>query len=165
MRILDQILRVVDYIASKRRIILGVAFLIVFSGETLIVVYKTGFEAGLRTSVGTQQTLDADRVQFDVEALSLIRAQDVDGAVRFLKRDLDATTVALPGAKPFPDLPGDVRRSLVMAKAYHGVFLPEGRYAARVREILSDVQSSVESYDHFGNGLGRLVDDRVQTAR
>jgi hypothetical protein len=128
----------------------------------LVIGLGAGYAAGLYSEfysgINRHQILDSDHIELDIELLSFLRMGEVDEALYWLERDMDRMVIALAQGRSFSDLPAEARRSLLMARVYHGLFPSRGRYAAKLEKILKDVpEPSTDFYRACGEGLKQLI--------
>lgn len=142
-------------------ILLAVPFAIGIGGG-----YAAGLYSGFYSANTGQRILDSDRIELDIELLSLLRMGEVEKSLYWLERDMDRTVIALPQGRSFSDLPAEIRRSLLMVRVYHRLFPSTGRYATKLETTLNDVpEPSATFYETCGEGLKQLVSQRSDHER
>ena len=70
-----------------------------------------------------------------VSALTLIRAGDLETAIRLLETRVDAAVSTLPQGREWPKLPEDQRRSLVLAKKYFAKYPPRSHFGNSIESL------------------------------
>lgn len=108
---------------NKRLLRKGLFLVFVVGGFCVgyVVAHNREFSAGMERS----RVETAGNIALRVQALSLLRTGDIDGAIESIEQSVDRGICTLPMLQDYAEMPNGSQRSLMVAKIYRTAFPPK----------------------------------------
>jgi len=137
---------------KKQLLWTGLFLVLVLGGFCVgyVVAHNQEFSTGMeRLRVET-----AGNITMRVQALSLLRTGDIDGAIKSIEDSMDQGIRTLPLSQDYAQLPSGSQRSLMVAKIYRTAFPPK---SADVASTLAPVPLISADHNYCSAALAKIA--------